>query len=95
MNLWTFLFGAVGPLAIRVLTAVGFSAVSFAGVTTAFQGLVSYAQSSWSALPAAVLGLASLAGVPIALGLVFGAASARIALWMAANATRLIFKGSA
>ena len=94
MNLWGFLLSAIGPLAIRALTVLGFTAVSFAGVNTAFQSLITYSQSAWGGLPAAVLGLASLAGVPIALGLVFGAYGARIALWMAANTTKLIFKGS-
>lgn len=91
--MWAFLASAIGPLAIRALVAIGFASVTFAGVKTGFDALVSTAQSNWSALPAAVLQLASLAGVPQALGLVLGAMSARIALWSAANGTKLIFKG--
>jgi hypothetical protein len=85
---------AVGPLAIRALVAIGFVSVSFAGVTTAFNGLITYAQFQWSSLPFAVLQLSSLAGVPAALGLIFGAGLARITLWAAANGTKLIFKGA-
>lgn len=83
----------IGAWAIQALIVIGFAGVSFAGVTTAFGGLVTYAQSSWSSLPSAVLQLASIAGVPQSLGLIFGAGSARIALWAAANGTKLIFKG--
>lgn len=88
-----WIFANIGPWAIQALLAIGFAGVSFAGVTTAFAGLISYAQTSWSALPSGVLQLASLAGVPQGLGLVFGAASARLAIWAAANGTKLIFKG--
>lgn len=91
--MWAFLAAAVGPLAIRVLVALGFAAVSFAGVTTAFQGLTTYAQSQWAGLPAAVLQLASLFAVPQALGIIFGAMAARIGLWAAANGSKLVFKG--
>jgi hypothetical protein len=90
--MWAFLSAAVGPLAIRALVAIGFSAVSFAGVSSGFAALVSYSQTQWSAMPTAVLQLATLAGVPAGIGLVIGAMTARIALWMAANATKLIFK---
>ncbi|NBW79617.1 MAG: DUF2523 domain-containing protein [Betaproteobacteria bacterium] len=91
--MWAFLSSAIGPLAIRALVAIGFASVSFAGVTAAFGGLQSYAQSSWAALPVSVLQLATLCGVPQALGMVFGAMSARIGLWAAANGSKLIFKG--
>lgn len=93
MNIATWLMGLVGPLAIQILLSVGFAGISFAGVTTAFNALVSYSQSAWGGLPLAVLQLASLAGVPIGLGLIFGAGVARLAIWATANGTKLIFKG--
>jgi len=92
-TLFSFLAAAVGPLAIRILMAIGFASVSFAGVTAAFTALISSAQSSWSALPLAVLQLASICGIPSCLGLIFGAGMARITLWAVANGTKLIFKG--
>lgn len=91
--MWAFLAAAVGPLAVRALVAIGFASVSFAGVSTAFAGLVTYAQSAWGGLPADVLMLASLAQVPAALGLIFGAMTARLGIWASINATKLIFKG--
>lgn len=91
--MWAFLASAVGPLAIRALVAIGFTSVTFAGVTTAFTALTQYAQSSWGALPASVLQLASLCRVPEAIGLVFGAMAFRLALWSASNGVKLIYKG--
>jgi hypothetical protein len=92
--LWSFLASAIGPLAIRALLALGFTGISFAGVNTAFQALITYSQSQWLGLPTAVLQLASVAGVPIALGMIFGAGTARITLWVTTNMTKLIFKGT-
>lgn len=91
--MWAFLSAAVGPLAVRVLVALGFAAVSFAGVTTAFQGLTTYAQGAWSSLPASVLQLATLCGVHQGLGMIFGSMAARVGLWASASATKLVFKG--
>lgn len=93
MNFFAFLLASIGPLVIRGLIAIGFSSVAFTGVVEVVNGLVSSAQSSWSALPAAVLSLASLAGIPLALGLVFGAFVARATLWVGTSAVKLIFKG--
>jgi hypothetical protein len=92
-TLFAFLVGAVGPLAIRVLMAIGFATVTFTGVTVAMNNLIEFAQTNWSSLPATVLQLASIAGIPLALGMVFGAGMARVTLWMVANSTKLIFKG--
>jgi hypothetical protein len=91
--MWAFLFAAVGPLAIRALTVLGFSAVTFTGITAVVDSLVSQAQTSFSALPAAVLALASIAGVPQCLGLLFGAFVARTTLWVGTSAVKMVFKG--
>jgi hypothetical protein len=93
MNFAAFLLAMVGPLAIRVLIALGFGAVAFTGITEVVNQLVSSAQASWGGVSGAALALASLAGVPTALGLIFGAFIARTTLWVGASAARLIFKG--
>lgn len=90
--MWAFLFSAVGPLAIRALTLIGFSAVTFTGVMELVNALISQAQASWSSMPVVMLSLASLAGVPQALGLIFGAFVARATLWIGASASKLLFK---
>lgn len=95
MKLFTFLLGAVGPLAIRVLSAVGFTAVTFTGVQAVVNQLIGLAQTHWSEAPAGVIQLASLAGIPEGLGLICGAFVARLTLWLAAQATKLIFTGKA
>jgi hypothetical protein len=77
-------------MAARALIALGFTAVSFAGVTTAMSSLVSTAQSSWSALPYSVLSLASMSGIGEALGMIMSAYAARIAVWAASNGTKYI-----
>ena len=92
MNLWTFLLSAVGPLALRVIAALGISVLTFTGVDTALESLIAQAQSSWGGMPADVLGLASVAGLPACLGLVAGAMSSRVAMWVAASAARWIVK---
>lgn len=94
MTWFAFLLQAVGPLAIRVLSVLGMSVVTFTGVVEAVNQMIASATASWAALPAAVLGLASLAGVPEALGMVFGAVVARATLWAATSATKLMFKSS-
>lgn len=92
MTLTAWLLAIVGPAALRVLTALGLSIVTFTGVTEVVRTMVTAAQNSWAGLPSAVLGLASLAGVPEALGMITGAMVARTALWAATSATKLIFK---
>lgn len=94
MNLATFLMGLVGPLALRVITALGMGVVTFTGVDAALSGLIAQAQSSWAGIGADVLGLAALAGIPAALGIVCGAMTARVSVWVAVSATRWIVKGA-
>lgn len=93
MTLGAFLASAVGPLVIRALLAVGFTAVTFAGVQTAVNGLIASAQSNWAAAPAGVIQFASLAGVPEGLGVICAAIVARLTLWVGVASTRLIFTG--
>jgi hypothetical protein len=92
MNIATFLLSMVAPMVVRAIIALGFTAVSFVGVTDLTASLVSTAQSNWSSLPAAVLQLAALSGVPQSLGMVFGALNARVAMWAAVAATRYVAK---
>ncbi len=87
-----FLFSMVGPLVIRALIALSFTAVVFTGVTDVVNSLVSYAQSSWATLPSTVLALVSLSGIPQVLGMIFGAYTARVAMWAALGATKYVFK---
>lgn len=91
MNLGTWLLGLVGPLALRVLTTLGLGTVTFTGVTLAMQGLIDSATSNWASVAADVLALASIAGIPQALGLIAGAMVARVGVWAAVSATKFVF----
>jgi hypothetical protein len=78
---------------LRVLAQLGIGVLTFTGVDTALSGLISTAQSNWSGMSAAVLGLAGVAGMPACLGIIAGAMTARVSVWVALQATRWIVKG--
>lgn len=90
MPLAAWLMSMAAPLAFRVLIALGFTAVTFTGVTVAMNSLVTTAQTSWSTLPAGVLAIVSMSGIPQALGMIMSAYAARIAVWAAGNGTKYI-----
>lgn len=90
MSISQLLLALAGPMVLRVLTLLGIGTLTFTGVTAGVDGLIAYAQSSFSALPSAILSLASLAGVPQGLGIVAGAISGRVGLWVAVSATRWV-----
>lgn len=92
MPLAAWLLTMVGPMAIRVICALGFTAVSFAAVTTASNALVSLAQSNWAAMPVAVLQLSTLSGIPQALGMIVGAYVGRVGVWAAMNGTKYLLR---
>lgn len=87
-----WLLTLAGPLALRAMAALGFSVVTFTGVTSSVAALVALAQDNWSALPVAVLQLASLSGIPEFLGMVMAAYTTRMTIWVAVNSTRFIVK---
>ena len=95
MTLWAFLASAVGPLAIKILIALGITAVTFVGVDTVTSQLVGYVTASYTGLPSATLQIFGLAGVGQGLGLILGAINARLALWLFASATKWITSPSA
>lgn len=90
-TLATLLMSLVGPMVIKGLIALSFTAITFAGVTELTSQLIAMAVASWASMPAAVLQLVALAGIPEALGMVFGALSARVAMWAAVGASRYVF----
>ena len=90
MGLGTWLAAMMAPLVARVLMALGFSVVSVVGVTTVLSQLKALAVSQAMGLPAAALQLALLSGFGVALGIIFGAVTTRIALWQIQNATKIL-----
>jgi hypothetical protein len=94
MNLAALLMGLVAPMVARVLIALSFTAITFTGVTALVGSLVATAQSSWSAMPTAVLQLVTLSGIPQVLGMLFGAMVARVAMWAVVAGTRYVASGA-
>lgn len=92
MNLAAWLMSMVAPLVLRAVAALGFTAVTFTGVKGLCDALVATAQSSWSQMPATVLQLASLSGIPEVLGMIFGAVMAMVSLKAAVGFSRYVFK---
>ena len=92
MGLIPLLMSAIGPLVIKALIAIGIGTMTFTGVTVALDGLINMAVTNWAGVSAAVVQLASLAGIPECLGIICGAMSARVAIWVAASATKFVLK---
>lgn len=92
MNIASWVLTLIGPLAVRVIASLGFTAVTYTGVTSLVNQLVETAQSNWSAMPTAVLQLCALSGIPQVLGMIFGAYMARVAMWAYVGAARYVLK---
>ena len=92
MRLVTWLLALVGPVAIRALSALGFTAVIFTGVEVSVNQLLQSAQTSWGTLPYAVLQMSAISGVPEALGMIFGALLGVFSLKAAVGLSSYVFK---
>jgi hypothetical protein len=92
MNLVTWLLGLVAPFAIRAVIALGFTAVTFTGVSVAANSLITIAQTNWSALPTNVLQLSEISGIPEVLGMIAGAYIGRVAVWSALNGVKYVLR---
>lgn len=89
----TMLMSLAGPLVLRALTVIGLGTITFTGVTVALQGLIDIAVNNYASVPADVLGLAGVAGIPQAIGIICGAMVARVGMWVAVSATRFVLGG--
>jgi len=95
MNLGAWLLSLAGPLALRVLTALGVGTITFTGVATSLQTLIDMAVSNWAGVGADILALASLAGLPECVGIICGAMVARVGIWAAVSATKFFLSPAA
>lgn len=91
-SLVAVLMGLVGPMVLRALTTLGIGLITFTGVASSLDALINLAVSNYQSIPGDVLGLAGLAGVPQAVGIICGAMVARVGLWVASSATKWITK---
>lgn len=76
----SFLIAAVGPLAKRVLVALGIGTITYAGLDVAFGAAKNLVISSYGQMSGDVANLVSLAGVGQAIGIILGALAARVAM---------------
>lgn len=87
-----FLMLLIGPLVVRGLAAVGFTALVFTGVNELVNSLVANAQTAWSSMSFTILQLATIAGLPQMIGIIFGAYLGVFAMKAAVGASRYILK---
>jgi hypothetical protein len=92
MNIAAWLMSLVAPIVIRAIISLGFTAVTLTGITEMTNSLVQTAQSNWSAMPAAVIQLASLSGIPEVLGMITGAYVSLMTIKASIGASRYVFK---
>lgn len=92
-QLASWILTLAGPLVIRMIVALGFTAVTYTGVTALVNSLVATAQNNWASLPTTLLQLCTLSGIPQVMGMIFGAYMSRVAMWAAVGAARYVLKG--
>lgn len=84
-SLFDWLASAVGPLAKRVLSALGIGWLTFEGLGAMVDQARDAVISAWGGISANVLTVASMAGVGTAIGIVLGAIVARVTFVMLAK----------
>jgi len=75
--IFMFLSSIVGPLAAKVLTAIGIGAVSYVGITALLSNVKSYLINQISGAPSEVLAILGLLKVDIAMNIILSAVIAR------------------
>ena len=77
----TLIMALVGPIAKRVLVALGLGVVTFTGVDIALQATLSQAKAAWAGgFAGPVADLVALAGMNTALSILAGALTARVTM---------------
>lgn len=76
--LGAFLENAVGPLAKRVMGALGLGVLSYAAVGLIMQQAIDFAKTQYLGLPSIMLNLAGLAGIGQGLGIIAAAMIFRV-----------------
>lgn len=89
-NLALWLASIVPGLTKRVLAALGFAVVMVAGLEAVTAQLIGYIYSSVGGITGDTLALINLAGFSTGLNIIIGAISARLALYVLANSSRIV-----
>lgn len=78
MTIGAFLAAAAGPLARRVLQALGIGIISYAGLSVALNGAINELKAAWGGLGGPTLQIIQLAGFQHAIGIICGAMVAKL-----------------
>lgn len=78
--LGAFLEKSVGPLAVRVMSALSLGVISFGALNLVIEAAIYYAQTQYSGLPNVVANLLGLAGIGECLGIIAAAITFRTTL---------------
>lgn len=73
----------------RILASLGMGFVVYGSVMVLFNALISQAQSAWGQFGGPALQIASLAGIPDALGIILGSILARVSIEFLPKLSRL------
>lgn len=79
-SLATWIAALVGPLAWRVVGALGLGVVVYTGIDTAIVSGLDAARNAWGAFGGSAADLVALSGINTALGIIAGAITARVSL---------------
>lgn len=77
-TLGAFLAAAVGPLAKKVLQALGIGVISYAGITVALNAAINQVKASYGSIPGQLADLINYTGLGTAIGIILGAILARV-----------------
>lgn len=79
-NIALWLFTIIVPLVKKVLVALGIGVASYAALNALFAQVQAQVVASYGAMPATILQLLALGGMPTAIGIILSAMSARVAM---------------
>lgn len=86
----TFLAAAVGPLAKKILFALGIGTVTYTGLQAAFDAASDQVAAHYGAMSGGSLAIADLAGVGQSIGIILGALSARLGMIVLARFAKVL-----
>lgn len=94
MGIGTWLAAMMAPLTARILLALGFQVVTITGVAASMTALKNLFISQVGGVPAAGFQMLLLGGFGEVVGILFGAAAFKLALWQIQQSTKILGVGA-
>lgn len=82
-GLWSTLFTTIVPLGVRLLAGLGFGFVTYQVSDAIFAQAQTYVTSNYAGIPADVLAIMNIAGVSMAINMIFSAYAANLSIKIA------------